>query len=83
MAQEIKLQAIPPRPMLFGLPCFRVLGVKSLTAWGPGAGGCQCSTSSNAEKKSAPAGVGRRARGGGRNGSEICRSKCQGELFAV
>lgn len=31
MAQEIKPQAIPPRPVLSGLPCFRVLGVKSLT----------------------------------------------------
>lgn len=32
MAQEIKLQAVPLRPMLFGLPCFRVLRFKSLTA---------------------------------------------------
>lgn len=31
MAQEIKPQAIPLRAVLFGLPCFRVLGVKSLT----------------------------------------------------
>ena len=32
MAQEIRPQAVPLRPVLFGLPCFRVLGVKSLTA---------------------------------------------------
>lgn len=31
MAQEIKLQAIPLRSVMFGLPWFRALGVKSLT----------------------------------------------------
>lgn len=31
MAQEIKAVSYSPRPILFGLPCFRVLGVKSLT----------------------------------------------------
>lgn len=59
MAQEIKPQAIPPRPRAVWAPLFQSAGGSEPDSEGPGAGGWQCSTSSNAEKKSGPAGKGR------------------------